>query len=230
MKLVPVLLLALLPGLAAAAAADAAAGDPPPAVAMLAYGGGKSGECFSDRFLAGFNAATDAAVAPAMERVRAADLAAARHPVAILTGEGPFTFREGEAEALRRFVAESGLLIASSGCSDPAWTASLEAALPTLLPGVTLPLPRLPAASPAFRRVFTVETSAYAKGPPRLPELRGAEGPAGRLGFVWSPEGLNDTLGVEGPCCCCGGNEVRAAEALLVNLLAVALDAGPASD
>ena len=199
----------------------------PPAVAMLRYAGGRTGECFADRFLGRFNEATDAEVARAMESVNAAELDAATHPVAILTGEGRFRFREGEVEALRAYLDAGGLLIASTGCSDPGWTESLEAALPALVPA---PLRELPAGHPAFQRIFAVESSAYAKGPARLPLLRGIHREDGRLSFVWSPEGLNDTLGVDGPCCCCGGNEVRAAEPILVNLLAIGLDARPARD
>ena len=221
-RLLPLLLLTLL--------AFPAAAEEAPAVAMLRYAGGKTGECFSDRFLAGFNAATDAAVAPALARVEALDLTAEAHPVALLTGEGPFRLKPGEADALRRFVASGGLLIASTGCSDPAWTASLEGALPSLLPpdanrarGPPRRAPRLPADHP--RRDLHLRQGA----PPRLPRLRGFHRPDGSLAFVWSPEGLNDTLGVAGPCCCCGGNEVRAAEPLLINLLAVALDADPAT-
>jgi len=45
---------------------------------------------------------------------------------------------------------------------------------------------------------------------------------AGRLGVVYSPDGLNDTGHTEG-CCCCGGNELRNAIEINVNVLAYAL-------
>ena len=225
LRLLPLcLLLAFLPAGPAAAEAEA--------VAMLRYGGGKSGECFSERFLARFNAATDGAVAGGFTRVEAASVDPAAYPVALLTGEGRFAFEPGEVENLRAYLAGGGLLIASAGCSDPGWAGSLEAALPGLLPpgGGWGPLEDLPVEHPAFQRVFSVPVSTYVKGPPRKPTLLGSHRPDGTLAFVWSPEGLNDTLGVTPACCCCGGNEVRSAEELLVNLLAIALDASPAAE
>ena len=230
MRTLLAVLLALVAAAAAAQEEPPAAAEEPLAVAMLRYGGGKSGECFADRFLGRFNEATDAEVAPEMARVEARALDAAAHRVAILTGEGPFRFADGEAEALRAFAEAGGLLIVSTGCSDPGWTSSLEEALPSILPRDAGGLAPLPVEHPAFQRIFRVETSTYAKGPPRLPLLRGTAHASGRLAVVWSPEGLNDTLGVEGPCCCCGGNEVRAAEELLVNLLAIGFDADAAAE
>ena len=44
----------------------------------------------------------------------------------------------------------------------------------------------------------------------------------GRLACLFSPEGLNDTAHVNG-CCCCGGNEVVNAEAVVSNALVYAL-------
>jgi hypothetical protein len=44
----------------------------------------------------------------------------------------------------------------------------------------------------------------------------------GRLGVVYSQDGLNDTGHTEG-CCCCGGNELTNAVQINVNLLAYAL-------
>lgn len=219
----------LLPGAWRSAAAQPQPGTPDsaPAVAMLRYAGGKTGECFGKRFLARFGEATDAEAAK-LDSIQALDLDPATHPVALLTGEGRFRLAEGEADALRRFVAAGGLLVASTGCSDPGWSASFEAALPELLAPGLPPLGPLPAGHPALARVFRVDTSAYAKGPPRLPVLRGSHRADGRLAVVWSPEGLNDTLGVEDSnCCCCGGNEVRSAEQILVNLLAIGFDAEP---
>ena len=228
----PALCLCLLLGCFPAAAegpADAAASAP--AVAMLRYGGGKSGECFSKRFLARFNEATDAAVAEEMPKVEAKSIDPTEHRVALLTGEGRFSWKPGEAENLRAFLAGGGLLVASTGCSDPGWTGSLEAGLPELLPpgGGYGPLEDLPVEHPAFGRIFPVPVSDYVKGPPRKPTLLGSHRADGTLAFVWSPEGLNDTLGVQPPCCCCGGNEVRSAAELLVNLLAIGYDAGPAA-
>jgi len=45
----------------------------------------------------------------------------------------------------------------------------------------------------------------------------------GRIALVYSSEGLNDTANAGGDCCCCGGNEVKNAREVNVNLLAYAL-------
>ena len=44
----------------------------------------------------------------------------------------------------------------------------------------------------------------------------------GRLGVLYSQDGLNDTSHTQG-CCCCGGNELTNSEKITVNVLAYAL-------
>jgi DNA transposition AAA+ family ATPase len=44
----------------------------------------------------------------------------------------------------------------------------------------------------------------------------------GRLGVIYSPDGLNDTEHSQG-CCCCGGNEITNCVDVNVNILAYAL-------
>jgi len=44
----------------------------------------------------------------------------------------------------------------------------------------------------------------------------------GRLGVLYSQDGLNDTAHTQG-CCCCGGNEIYGAAKVNVNILAYAL-------
>jgi hypothetical protein len=44
----------------------------------------------------------------------------------------------------------------------------------------------------------------------------------GRLGVLYSADGLNDTSHASG-CCCCGGNEITNAVKINVNILAYAL-------
>ena len=44
----------------------------------------------------------------------------------------------------------------------------------------------------------------------------------GRLGVIYSQDGLNNTANTQG-CCCCGGNEITNCEQVNVNILAYAL-------
>ena len=44
----------------------------------------------------------------------------------------------------------------------------------------------------------------------------------GRLGVIYSPDGLNDTQHTKG-CCCCGGNEIANSMEVNVNILVYAL-------
>jgi hypothetical protein len=45
---------------------------------------------------------------------------------------------------------------------------------------------------------------------------------SGRLGVIYSEDGLNDTAHSQG-CCCCGGNEIANCVQINVNILAYAL-------
>ena len=45
----------------------------------------------------------------------------------------------------------------------------------------------------------------------------------GRIVLVYSQEGLNDTSNAASGCCCCGGDELRYAHRINVNLLTYAL-------
>jgi hypothetical protein len=44
----------------------------------------------------------------------------------------------------------------------------------------------------------------------------------GRLGVIYSQDGLNDTSHTQG-CCCCGGNEITNCQQVNVNILAYSL-------
>ena len=45
----------------------------------------------------------------------------------------------------------------------------------------------------------------------------------GKIVLIFSKDGLNDTGKVGGNCCCCGGNEIKNARQINVNLLAYTL-------
>jgi len=80
----------------------------------------------------------------------------------------------------------------------------------------------LDADHPIFHTVYDVTSSKYKSGSQKLPVLKGLE-VDGKIVLIWSPDGLNDTANAGPNCCCCGGNEVKSAKLLNVNILAYAL-------
>jgi hypothetical protein len=72
---------------------------------------------------------------------------------------------------------------------------------------------------PIFNTVYEIARLSARHGKPR--PLEGIR-LGGRLGIVYSQDGLNDTGHTRG-CCCCGGNELTNAIQINVNILAYAL-------
>ena len=73
---------------------------------------------------------------------------------------------------------------------------------------------------PMFRTVYNIEKLELSKSSGEG-SLEGIE-VNGKIVVVFSEEGLNDTSNRAG-CCCCGGNEIRNAMEVNVNILAYAL-------
>jgi len=186
-------------------------------VANLVYAGIKSSECFSDHFL--IQAERDSAISTS-RRFHAVKLGGDdvyQFPLLIMTGEGSFQLSDAERENLRRYVARGGFLLASAGCSSEPWDRSFRREI-----ALTFPQRRLETidlSHPMFHTVYDIEQLDAAHG-----DSRPLEGISigGRLGVVYSSDGLNDTQHTQG-CCCCGGNEIRNAIQVNVNLLAYAL-------
>ncbi|HYH66788.1 MAG TPA: DUF4159 domain-containing protein [Urbifossiella sp.] len=220
--------------LAAGAAAFALAQDraaPPPAdqrhlggepesivqVANLVYAGVKSSQCFSDHFL--LRAQKESAIATS-RRFHAVKLASEElfnFPLVIMTGEGSFQLTDAERENLRRFVHRGGLLLASAGCSSADWDRTFRREMAVAFPET--PLRPIGIEHPVFHTVYEIKQLTAKHGTPH--PLEGVT-VGGRLGVLYSQDGLNDTSHTQG-CCCCGGNEIRNAEEINVNILAYAL-------
>ena len=81
------------------------------------------------------------------------------------------------------------------------------------------PLQALGMDHPLFHTVYEIKELQAKHGKPR--PLEGIS-LGGRLGVLYSQDGLNDTAHAPG-CCCCGGNEITNAEMINVNILAYAL-------
>jgi len=186
-------------------------------VANLVYAGTKSSECFSDHFL--IKAEQDAAISTS-RRFRAVKLSSEtiyNFPLLIMTGEGSFKLQDVERENLRRFVERGGFLVASAGCSSPDWNSSFRKEMAIIFNNRKLE--QLSLDHTVFHTVYDIEKLEAVHGEPR--PLEGIT-INGRLGVLYSQDGLNDTAHTTG-CCCCGGNEIANSAEINVNILAYAL-------
>ena len=81
------------------------------------------------------------------------------------------------------------------------------------------PLTELGMDHPLFHTVYEIRQLTAKSGTPK--PLEGVT-INGRLGVIYSQDGLNDTAHAPG-CCCCGGNEITNCIQVNVNILAYAL-------
>lgn len=210
----------------------------PIVVAMLSYGPSlKTGRCFSDSFLSVVARETSIRVRRVMASVPLDSDELAGHPFAVMTGEGSFELSDAEVANLRRHLLSGGFLLASAGCSNSAWAASMERALERALP--ESPPFELPLDHPVFHSLFDIQDFISRRRQPV--RMMGVE-VGGRLAVLYSPQGLNDTNEVGGlapdgrawlpeatsnqratGCCCCGGDEIISAKFINANALVYAL-------
>jgi hypothetical protein len=186
-------------------------------VANLVYAGTKSSQCFADHFLT--QAEKDSAISTS-RRFHAVKLASDEvfnFPLLIMTGEGSFELTDQEREKLARYVERGGFLLASAGCSSQDWDRSFRREMALVFPKVSLA--SLAMDHPVFHTVADIAELTAKHGRPK--PLEGLSF-AGRLGVLYSQDGLNDTAHTQG-CCCCGGNEITNAIEVNVNILAYAL-------
>lgn len=186
-------------------------------VANLIYAGTKSSKCFSDHFLVA--AEKDSAITTS-RRLHAVKLKSEElfgFPLVIMTGEGAFELLPEERENLRQFAERGGFLLASAGCSSPEWDRSFRREMAAIFTDQTLQ--PLDLDHPVFQTVHVINSLEAKHGKPK--PLEGLHF-NGRLGVLYSQDGLNDTQHAQG-CCCCGGNEITNCIQMNVNILAYAL-------
>jgi len=188
--------------------------------AKLVYANNKSSVCFSGQFLTELAEQTHVLTDPKLVSVASDSDELFDYPFAVMTGEGAFTLTAAQQDNLRTYLTCGGFVIASAGCSSKDWNRSFSKALSSLFPDTELTT--LGAQHPIFHTVYDITSSRYKSGGAKLPELRALEYD-GRVVMIWSPDGLNDTANAGDDCCCCGGNEVKSAKQLNVNILAYAL-------
>jgi hypothetical protein len=186
-------------------------------LANLVYAGTKSSHCFSDHFLV--QAEKDSAISTS-RRFHAVKLASDdlyEFPFVIMTGEGEFQLTDAERQAMRQYVERGGFLLASASCSSPEWDRAFRREMAKVFP--THPLQAIEMSHPIFHTVYDIDSLGPTHG--RARPLEGIS-LGGRLGIVYSQDGLNDTHHTQG-CCCCGGSEIVKAVEINVNILAYAL-------
>ncbi|MBW3540916.1 MAG: DUF4159 domain-containing protein [Planctomycetes bacterium] len=186
-------------------------------VANLIYAGVKSSQCFSDHFLVTAEKESAISTSRRFHAVKLASDELFNFPLVIMTGEGTFQLTDAERENLRDFVERGGFLLASAGCSSKEWDRSFRQELAIVF--AERRLEPLPMDHPLFHTVYDIVELAAKHGEPR--PLEGISF-GGRLGVVYSQDGLNDTAHTQG-CCCCGGNEITNCIQVNVNILAYAL-------
>jgi hypothetical protein len=135
----------------------------------------------------------------------------------IMTGEGSFQLTGKERANLRQYIERGGFLLASAGCSSSEWDRSFRNEMAAVFP--EYPLTTLGMAHPVFHTVHDISELKAKHGTPK--PLTGVS-IDGRLGVIYSQDGLNDTQHTQG-CCCCGGNEITNCIAVNVNILAYSL-------
>ena len=188
--------------------------------ANLIYAGTNTSRCFSDEFLSIMQRETAIPTERRFRSVRLNSDELFRYPFVMITGESDFTFTPQERENLRKYLTNGGFMLASSGCSSTAWDTAFRRNLNQVLGEDGLELTRIPKEHAIFRTVYNIETLDLA----RTDEDAYLEGIThqGKIVLVYSRHGLNNTANTNG-CCCCGGNEIRNADRLNVNILMYSL-------
>lgn len=186
-------------------------------VANLVYAGTKSSRCFSDHFLVKAEKESTISTSRRFHAVKLSDASLYDYPLVIMTGEGVFQLSDQERESLRKYVERGGFLLASAGCSSPEWDQSFRREMSIIF--ADRKLETIPMSHPIFSTVYEIKKLQARHGEPH--PLCGIS-VGGRIGVVYSPDGLNDTTHTSG-CCCCGGNELANAVEINVNILAYVL-------
>ena len=190
-------------------------------VANLVYAGAKSSQCFADHFLAQAEKVSSISTSRRFHAVKLSSEEIYNFPLVIMTGEGSFILPEQERANLARYIRRGGFLLASAGCSSREWEQSFRKEMALVFTDAALT--PLEMSHPVFHTVTDINEITLSHGNPTGKACR-LEGISfgGRLGVLYSQDGLNDTQHTHG-CCCCGGNEIVNCLDINVNVLAYAL-------
>ena len=186
-------------------------------VANLVYAKTKSSECFADHFLVQAEQESSISTSRRFHAVKLASDEIYNFPLIIMTGEGSFELPDNERQNLKRFVERGGFLLASAGCSSKEWDKSFRNEMTKIFGEKRLA--GLDFKHPVFHTVYDIEDFKAKHG--TIQPLEGVHF-EGRLGVLYSQDGLNDTAHTTGYCCS-GGNVIKNCLEINVNILAYAL-------
>ncbi len=179
---------------------------------------GKSSKCFSAEFMTQIQRDANIKTTRKFDLVKLDSTDVFDYPFAVMSGEGAFTLTDAQRENLFSYLTRGGFLVASPGCSDENWSRSFLREIKTIFPDNDVK--KLEMSHEVFHTVYDIK-SLNAKRR-NATYLSGLE-IDGRIVMIFSRDGLNDTGNAGGNCCCCGGNEIKNAKQVNVNLLAYAL-------
>lgn len=184
----------------------------------LIYGDNKTSKCFSPQFLRQIGAETHVVANPGLVPVQMESSELFNFPFAVMTGEGAWDLTDSQRENVRTYLQSGGFIIASAGCSSEPWKESFRREIALVFPDVQLT--KIDMSHPIFHTVYEIERLECKHA--ESTQLEGLE-IDGKIVLIFSQDGLNDTGNAGGNCCCCGGDEIRNALQVNVNLLAYAL-------
>jgi hypothetical protein len=164
-------------------------------VANLVYAGTKSSRCFSDHFLIKAEKETAISTSRRFHAVKLNSENLYEFPLVIMTGEGDFSLSDAERESLRRYIQSGGFLLASAGCSSQEWDRAFRREMALVFP--KNPMQTIEMSHPIFHTVYEIKELQGQHG--GVHSLAGV-GIGGRLGVLYSQDGLNDTSHTTGCC------------------------------
>lgn len=188
--------------------------------ANLVYGENQTSKCFSDQFLDELESRTHIRTHAQFVPIGLEETDLFLYPFAVMSGEKAFNLNRDQRANLRHYVLNGGFLVASAGCSSQPWRQSFVREFKAIFPDRKMV--KLTPQHPVFHTVNDVSKARYKQGSARFPDLYGLE-IDGTIRMIYSPDGLNDTGNAGKGCCCCGGNEIKDAIWINMNLLAFAL-------
>jgi len=184
----------------------------------LIYGDNKTSKCFSPQFLRQISEETNVVANPGLVPVQMESSELFNFPFAVMTGEGEWALTDSQRENVRTYLQSGGFIIASAGCSSEPWKESFRREIALAFPDVQLT--KIDMSHPIYHTVYEIERLECKHADST--QLEGLE-IDGKIVLIFSQDGLNDTGNAGGNCCCCGGDEIRNALQVNVNLLAYAL-------